>query len=135
MPVRGSAAWLGGEIAMNDAVWGESWDADRDEPWLWGRLLAATRKDATVSCDPAARWAQVGNELNQGWRAEFDGRTVQLFPLGDLVDHDLTSDTCLCGVALRILRAPSGAAVELVSHHALDGRDADAAARSGGARG
>ena len=42
-----------------------------------------------------------------------------VYPLNDVIEHDITGDDCVCGPDYRFL--PNGTI--LVEHHSLDGRE------------
>lgn len=46
-------------------------------------------------------------------------RVIHVEPVNDLIEHDCTSDSCICGPRLSF--PPEGGMV--VTHHALDGRE------------
>lgn len=52
----------------------------------------------------------------------FEDRKLHVYPLGDLVEHDLDED-CVCGPHLEITQAPVGGDWHQYSHAALDGRE------------
>lgn len=54
--------------------------------------------------------------------------TVQVVPISDLVEHDTSVETgeeCLCGPAIEPVQRPDGSNGWLISHHSLDGREAN----------
>ncbi len=46
-------------------------------------------------------------------------------PVGDLIEHDTESDDCVCGPGMRPVRRDDGTIGWLVTHHSLDGREAN----------
>jgi len=48
---------------------------------------------------------------------------VHVHPGGDLIDHDLESDDCVCGPGMRPVRRADGSIEWIVTHHSLDGRE------------
>jgi len=49
--------------------------------------------------------------------------TQHVFPVNDLIEHDLESDDCVCGPAIEPVEADDGSIGWLVSHNSLDGRE------------
>lgn len=50
--------------------------------------------------------------------------TVHTFPLGDLIDHDIEGDDCVCGPTTEPVPSEDGTVGWHVVHHSLDGREA-----------
>lgn len=48
---------------------------------------------------------------------------LHVHPLGDLVQHDLDSEDCVCGPTVRPVMHDDGSIGWLILHHALDGRE------------
>lgn len=57
-----------------------------------------------------------------GWRHHTDGDPVHVYPVGDLVEHELDGDGCVCGPADVPVERDDGSMAWMVVHHALDGR-------------
>ncbi len=51
--------------------------------------------------------------------------TVHVVPVDDLIEHDTEGDDCPCGVTVEPVAGDDGAIGWLISHHSLDGREAD----------
>lgn len=49
--------------------------------------------------------------------------TVHVFPLDDLIDHDLDGGDCPCGPTDIPVERDDGSFGWVVSHHSLDGRE------------
>lgn len=49
--------------------------------------------------------------------------TVHVFPVADLIDHDLDGDECVCGPTTEPVERPDGSFGWVLVHHSLDGRD------------
>lgn len=50
--------------------------------------------------------------------------TVHVIPIGDLIEHEDTEDTCPCGPAVELVRNEGGPDGWVIVHHSLDGREA-----------
>lgn len=48
---------------------------------------------------------------------------VHVFPVGDLVEHDTSGVTCVCGPTDEPVERDDGSCGWLVVHHSLDGRE------------
>lgn len=60
----------------------------------------------------------------QGWRVEPEVRYRQhVWPVNDLVGHDLIGQNCVCGPTLEPRNATADDSVWLVMHRPLDGRE------------
>lgn len=46
-----------------------------------------------------------------------------IYPMNDVIDHDTTSDDCLCGPTIEPIEMPDGTINWLIVHHSLDGRE------------
>ncbi|WP_350347247.1 hypothetical protein ABIQ69_11460 [Agromyces sp. G08B096] len=49
--------------------------------------------------------------------------TVHFVPDGDLIEHDITSDDCVCGPTTQPVEWDDGTTGWLVTHASLDGRE------------
>jgi hypothetical protein len=47
---------------------------------------------------------------------------VHVSPVGDLIEHDLESDDCVCGPDFELVHGDAGDGW-VVKHHSLDGRE------------
>jgi hypothetical protein len=57
-----------------------------------------------------------------GWRVHTDA-PVHVWPDGDLVDHEVEGDDCVCGVTSEPVARDDGSFGWVNTHHALDGRE------------
>lgn len=48
---------------------------------------------------------------------------VHVYPLNDIVEHELEGDGCVCGPTPEIVEGPDGEDEWVLTHHALDGRE------------
>lgn len=48
---------------------------------------------------------------------------VHVFPINDLIDHELDGDTCACGPTLEIIQREGRSDAHMYTHHSLDGRE------------
>lgn len=62
----------------------------------------------------AGRWACIRLPL---------GDEVHVYPLADLVAHDLTEGQCVCGPLVELHTRPDARDAYMYVHHALDGRE------------
>lgn len=51
--------------------------------------------------------------------------TVHVVPVGDLVAHDTSGDTCICGPSTEPVYRDDGSNGWLIRHNSLDGREAE----------
>lgn len=57
------------------------------------------------------------------WRTELrDPDHVSVWPLDDLIDHDVDSDDCVCGPKTEPVERDDGSIAWILAHEALDGR-------------
>jgi hypothetical protein len=49
--------------------------------------------------------------------------TVHVVPTDDLMDHDTSGETCVCGPEVEPVFRDDGSNGWLVTHHSLDGRE------------
>lgn len=62
---------------------------------------------------------------HQGWRTErVADDEVQVYPLEDLITHDLTEDRCVCGPRNELVTRDGDRDAWVHVHHSLDGREA-----------
>jgi len=52
-----------------------------------------------------------------------DDAAIHVFPVMNLVDHDIDTDDCVCGPTVEAEKCDDGSVAWLITHHALDGRD------------
>lgn len=57
------------------------------------------------------------------WAVHTDGSPVHLWPLDDLVEHEVDGDDCPCGPTTEPVQRDDGSIGWLISHHSLDGRE------------
>jgi hypothetical protein len=48
---------------------------------------------------------------------------IHVSPIGDLIEHDLESEDCVCGPLVRPEKREDGSVGWVVLHHSLDGRE------------
>jgi hypothetical protein len=46
-----------------------------------------------------------------------------IYPLHDLIKHDVFSEECVCGPTIKEVTTPKGNHLQLMYHHSLDGRE------------
>lgn len=51
------------------------------------------------------------------------GQTVHVYPINDLIAHELEGDDCPCGVTIEPVPCEDGAMGWVIIHHSLDGRE------------
>lgn len=51
------------------------------------------------------------------------GDDVHVYPINDLVDHELDGDDCVCGPTAEPAGRDDGSIGWVLVHHALDGRE------------
>ena len=49
--------------------------------------------------------------------------SVHVYPINDLIEHDLESDDCICGPKHVAVKRDDGSIGWCVVHHSLDGRE------------
>lgn len=49
--------------------------------------------------------------------------TMHVFPIGDLVEHEVDGEPCVCGPSTEWLIGRDGSTGKLVTHHSLDDRE------------
>ena len=49
--------------------------------------------------------------------------TIHVYPIGDLIEHDTTTDECTCGPLIEPVPREDGSMGWIVTHHSLDGRE------------
>lgn len=49
--------------------------------------------------------------------------TWHVEPVNDLIDHDTTTDECICGPLIESVPRDDGSMGWIVTHHSLDGRE------------
>lgn len=60
-----------------------------------------------------------------GWRSELvDDDQVQVYPVADLIEHDLNEDSCVCGPRIELVERDGQCDAWMYVHAALDGREA-----------
>jgi len=52
-----------------------------------------------------------------------DPDTQHVYPLNDLIEHELEGDDCICGPEVEPIKREDGSIGWLVTHHSLDGRE------------
>lgn len=48
---------------------------------------------------------------------------LHVYPINDLIDHELVGDGCVCGVTIQPVPVEGGGMRWLNVHHSLDGRE------------
>lgn len=46
-----------------------------------------------------------------------------VYPVHDLVNHEVFAEGCVCGPTLKEMTTPKGNHIEVLFHHSLDGRE------------
>lgn len=78
--------------------------------------VAAVLRRAAGQVDQAA----VGSA---GWNAHVDGVSpIHVWPVDDLIEHDLDGEDCVCWPRLALVETPGGDVWQVV-HASLDGRE------------
>lgn len=49
--------------------------------------------------------------------------TVHVFPLADLIEHEVDGELCVCGPHTEWLITQDGSTGKVITHHSLDGRE------------
>jgi hypothetical protein len=49
--------------------------------------------------------------------------TIHVFPVDDLVEHELEGDDCVCGPEAQPVERDDGSFGWVLTHHSLDGRE------------
>jgi hypothetical protein len=58
-----------------------------------------------------------------GWGVHTAGEPVHIWPVADVIEHDLESEDCVCGPIQVPVKRPDGSVGWLLRHHSLDGRE------------
>lgn len=48
---------------------------------------------------------------------------VHVFPVFDLIEHEIEGDSCVCGPTVEAVFREDGSNGWLITHHSLDGRE------------
>lgn len=65
---------------------------------------------------------------DDGWRCLLVGHDeVQVYPVNDVIAHDLNEDRCVCGPTLECIPRAGRRDAWSHVHHSLDGRELDEA--------
>lgn len=48
---------------------------------------------------------------------------VHVYPVNDLIDHDIDGGDCLCGPRIEAVKRDDGSCGWILTHHSLDGRE------------
>ncbi|MCW2759050.1 MAG: hypothetical protein JWO46_2796 [Nocardioidaceae bacterium] len=59
----------------------------------------------------------------RGWRTDVSDDEVQVHPIADLLEHELTGDGCICGPRAECIPRDDDSDVWMYVHQALDGRE------------
>ena len=51
------------------------------------------------------------------------GSAVHVYPVDDLVEHELVGDNCICGPQPVVVKCDDGSIEWVIAHHSLDGRE------------
>jgi hypothetical protein len=51
------------------------------------------------------------------------GENIYVWPQGDLIDHEITNEDCVCKPQVEPIFQPDGSNAWMYTHSALDGRD------------
>lgn len=54
-----------------------------------------------------------------------DCDVLHVFPINDLIEHELSEDACVCGPSLEIIPREERTDAHIYTHHSLDGREAN----------
>ena len=46
-----------------------------------------------------------------------------VYPLHDLINHEVFSEDCICGPTVKGMVTPKGNHIQIMTHHSLDGRE------------